>query len=162
LPNVHVTEGNVTDYSALRRLISGVCLTPDGWEIDESCLMQRHKVERVAFDRYNSTQIAIDLQNDGVPLSPYGQGFVSISAPAKEMEVLVRSGRLWHSGDPVLRWALANVELRTDPAGNIKPDKGKSNGKIDPVVALIMGLGEKMKVPDVGGIDDDMLDIMLL
>jgi phage terminase large subunit-like protein len=84
-----------------------------------------------------------------------------MSAPTKEMEIMIRSGRLWHNGDPVLRWALANVELRTDPAGNIKPDKAKSSGKIDPVVALIMGLGERMKVEDAG-ISDDMLDIMLL
>lgn len=162
LENVHVTEGNVADYAAVRRLISGVMVTPEGHEMDEECLMARHQVQQIAFDRYNSTQICIDLQNDGVPLAPYGQGFVSMSAPAKEMEVLIRSGKLWHDGDPVLRWALANVELRTDPAGNIKPDKSKSSGKIDPVVALIMALGEKMKVPDDGGIDDDMLEIMLL
>lgn len=161
LPNVHLTEGNVTDYDALRRKISGVMMTPEGPAMDDECLMIQHQIQKVAFDRYNSTQIAINLQDDGVPLVPYGQGFVSMSAPTKEMEILIRSGKLWHNGDPVLRWALANVELRTDPAGNIKPDKGKSSGKIDPVVALIMGLGERMKVQDEG-ISDDMLDIMLL
>jgi phage terminase large subunit-like protein len=33
-----------------------------------------------------------------------------------------------------------NISVRTDPAGNIKPDKEKSSEKIDGAVALIMGL----------------------
>ena len=32
-----------------------------------------------------------------------------------------------------------NIFIRTDPAGNIKPDKEKSTEKIDGVVATIMG-----------------------
>lgn len=32
-----------------------------------------------------------------------------------------------------------NIFIRTDPAGNIKPDKEKSIEKIDGVVATIMG-----------------------
>jgi len=37
------------------------------------------------------------------------------------------------------------VELRIDPAGNIKADKGHSADKIDPVVALVMAIGEHLK-----------------
>ena len=33
-----------------------------------------------------------------------------------------------------------SIFIRTDPAGNIKPDKEKSTEKIDGVVAPIMGL----------------------
>jgi phage terminase large subunit-like protein len=33
-----------------------------------------------------------------------------------------------------------NIHVQTDPAGNIKPDKAKSTGKIDGAVALIMAL----------------------
>jgi phage terminase large subunit-like protein len=111
--------------------------------------MHRYDVQKIAFDRYNSTQIAIDLVDDGVPLVPFGQGFVSMSSPTKQLEVLVRTGKLWHDGDPVLRWALGNVELKMDPAGNIKADKQKSGGKIDPIVAMVMGIGEHMKTPHV-------------
>ena len=85
--------------------------------------------------------------DDGVPLVPFGQGFVSMSSPTKQLEVLTRTGKIWHDGDPVLRWALGNVELKLDPAGNIKADKQKSGGKIDPIVAMIMGIGEHMKTP---------------
>jgi len=147
LPNVHITDGNVTDYSSIRRMVSGIMNTPEGQQVDENSIMHNFQVQRIAFDRYNSTQIAIDLTDDGVPLVPFGQGFVSMSSPTKQLEVLVRTGRIWHDGDPVLRWALGNVELKLDPAGNIKADKQKSGGKIDPIVAMVMGIGEHMKTP---------------
>ncbi|MEW6934376.1 hypothetical protein [Trueperella pyogenes] len=35
--------------------------------------------------------------------------------------------------------------MRTDPAGNIKPDKHKSTGKIDRVVATFMTLGRAIR-----------------
>ena len=149
LPNVHLTDGNVTDYASIRRVVSGVMNTPDGQVIDEGSIMHNYQVQKIAFDRYNSTQIAIDLVDDGVPLVPFGQGFVSMSSPTKQLEVLTRTGKIWHDGDPVLRWALGNVELKMDPAGNIKADKQKSGGKIDPIVAMIMGIGEHMKTPQV-------------
>jgi phage terminase large subunit-like protein len=147
LPNVHLTDGNVTDYASIRRKVSGVMNKPEGQVVEELSLMHTYNVQKIAFDRYNSTQIAIDLVDDGVPLVPFGQGFVSMSSPTKQLEVLVRTGKLWHDGDPVLRWALGNVELKMDPAGNIKADKQKSGGKIDPIVAMIMGIGEHMKSP---------------
>jgi hypothetical protein len=34
-------------------------------------------------------------------------------------------------GQPVLRWMMDNIFIRTDPAGNIKPDKEKSAERID-------------------------------
>ena len=145
LPNVHITEGNVTDYDEIRKVISGVMMTATGVQVDKSALIRNFKLKKVAFDRFNATQIGIDLVADKVPIVPFGQGFVSLSPPTKQLEILARQGKIWHNGDPVLRWALANVELRTDPAGNIKADKQKSAGKIDPVVALIMAIGEHLK-----------------
>lgn len=39
---------------------------------------------------------------------------------------------------------LSSTVIKTDPAGNIKPDKDKSTQKIDGIVASIMALGEWM------------------
>ena len=49
--------------------------------------------------------------------------------------------KIAHGGHPVLRWMMDNIFIRTDPAGNIKPDKEKSTEKIDGAVATIMALG---------------------
>ena len=145
MPNAHITDGNVTDYAAIRRVVTGVRMVDGAQVIDPESLMQSYAVQKIAFDRFNSTQIAIDLVDDGAPLVPFGQGFVSMSAPTKQLELLARQGKIWHDGDPILRWALSNVAIKMDPAGNIKADKQKSGGKIDPVVALIMAIGEHMK-----------------
>jgi phage terminase large subunit-like protein len=149
LPNCHITDGNVTDYASIRRKVSGVHYVDGTQQVDEDSLMHTLQLQKIAFDRYNSTQIAINLTDDGVPLVPFGQGFVSMSAPTKQFELLCRQGKIYHDGDPILRWALSNVAIRTDPAGNIKVDKQKSEGKIDPIVAAIMAIGEHMKAkPD--------------
>jgi phage terminase large subunit-like protein len=43
---------------------------------------------------------------------------------------------------------VSNVVIDRDPAGNIKPTKGKSNGKIDGVVAAIMAIGAAIRPTD--------------
>ena len=50
-----------------------------------------------------------------------------------------------HGGHPVLRWMMDNIFVRTDPAGNIKPDKEKSTEKIDGAVAAIMALDRAVR-----------------
>ena len=142
LTNFILTPGNVTDYNSIRRTISGVHIVDGSVEIDDSSLMQKYDIRSVGFDRYNSTQIAAALTDDGLNIVPCGQGFTSLSEPTKELERRVRGRLIVHDGDPVLRWALSNVVLRTDPAGNIKPDKGKSANKIDPIVSAVMALRE--------------------
>ena len=57
---------------------------------------------------------------------------------------LVLTEKIEHFGNPVLRWMLSSTVVKTDPAGNIKPDKEKSVQKIDGIVASIMALGEWM------------------
>jgi len=69
-----------------------------------------------------------------------GQGFASLSAPTKELNRLVVEGKLRHGGDPLLRWCASNVATKTDPAGNVKPDKERSAHRIDPIVALIFAV----------------------
>jgi len=59
----------------------------------------------------------------------------------KQTEALVYAGKLHHGGNPVLRWMADNVQASIDPAGNMKPDKGRSRERIDGIVALIMAIG---------------------
>ena len=77
----------------------------------------------------------------------FGQGYVSMSPPTKEIERLVVSGKLIHGAHPVLTWCAANVVVEMDPAGNIKPSRRKSGEKIDGIVALAMAIGRMMAEP---------------
>lgn len=125
---VTVTPGNVIDYDFVKADILRIVADYD--------------LRTSAYDRWNSSQTIIDLQNEGMECNPFGQGYGSMSAPTKEFEKLVLTGKIEHFGNPVLRWMLASTLVKTDPAGNIKPDKEKSTQKIDGIVAAIMALGE--------------------
>ena len=60
--------------------------------------------------------------------------------------------KLAHGGHPVLRWMMDNIFIRTDPAGNIKPDKEKSTERIDGAVATIMALDRAIRHQGDGGV----------
>lgn len=125
---MNITEGDVQDYEAIRIKINE--------------LREKYNIISVAFDRWNSSSLVVNLANDGLALSPFGQGFASMSSPTKELEKMVLNKDINHLNNPILRWQMSNVSLRTDPAENIKPDKARSSEKIDGIVAMIMALGE--------------------
>lgn len=99
-----------------------------------------YALELVAFDRWGAAQISQQLDDIGIELVEFGQGYASMSAPMKELERLVLRRELAHGGNPVLAWMADNLVARSDPAGNLKPDKDKSIDRIDGMVALLMGL----------------------
>ena len=127
---VTATPGNVIDYDFVKA--------------DILRIVANYALRTSAYDRWNSSQTIIDLQNEGMTFNPFGQGYGSMSAPTKEFEKVVLTGKVEHFGNPVLRWMLSSTVVKTDPAGNIKPDKEKSTQKIDGIVASIMALGEWM------------------
>lgn len=128
--HVTVTPGNVIDYDFVKA--------------DILRIVAEYDLRSSAYDRWNSSQTIIDLQNEGMAFNPFGQGYGSMSAPTKEFEKLVLTEKIEHFGNPVLRWMLSSTVTKTDPAGNIKPDKEKSVQKIDGIVGSIMALGEWM------------------
>lgn len=121
------TPGNITDFDFIEKQVMADC--------------ERFQCRGLAIDRWNATQVAVHLQNEGLPVQLFGQGYASMGAPSKEIERLFLAGRLEHGNDPVARWMYGNATYRKDPAGNIKPDKERAAEKIDGVVADIMALG---------------------
>ncbi len=108
---------------------------------DINTLAKKYNIRQVGIDRWNATQLANQLQGDGVNVLGYGQGYGAMSGPAKVLESLVVSEKLLHGGHPVLAWQAGNVAIQQDHNGNIKPSKAKSNERIDGIVALVMALG---------------------
>lgn len=130
---LELTDGNVVDYEYVKARV-----------LEE---VGRFDVRWFGYDPWNATQMAQQLQAEGVPVVEHRQGFVSMSEPSKALERLVLGGRLVHGGHPVLRWCAQNVMVRTDPAGNVKPDKSRSTGRIDLIVALVMAIGGAISNP---------------
>lgn len=139
------TEGNVIHYDFIEKFIMD--------------LSEKYHILEIAVDRWNATHVIQNLEDNGLTMVPFGQGFASMSAPTKEFYRLLMEGKIIHGGHPVMRWMAGNVVVDTDPAGNIKVTKAKSKEKIDGIVAAIMALdravrheGEGRSVYDTRGI----------
>lgn len=119
------TEGNVIHYGFIEKLIE--------------VLWQDYNIKEIAFDRWGAVEMVQNLEGAGFTVVPFGQGYKDMSPPTKELM------KLAHGGHLVLAWMMDNIHIRTDPAGNIKPDKEKSTEKIDGAVALIMALDRAIR-----------------
>ena len=97
------------------------------------------------YDRWGAVQMVQNLEGMGFTVIPFGQDFKDMNPPTKELMKLTLEQKIAHGGHPVLRWMMDNIFIKTDPAGNIKPDKEKSTEKIDGVVATIMTLDRALK-----------------
>jgi len=138
--HVIATDGDVADYNFIRAKINE--------------LSKKYRIKSICYDRWNASQIVIDLQNDGANLDPFGQGFVSMSMPTKTLEAEILAQNIIHNNNPCVNWCLSNVMIQEDPAGNIKPNKGKSVDRIDPIVALIMAFGSYFSGEDSDSVYD--------
>jgi phage terminase large subunit-like protein len=128
---LHTTEGNVVHYGYIEKFIE--------------TMGEQYNIREIAFDRWGAVQMVQNLGGMGFTVVPFGQGFKDMSPPTKELMKLTLEKKIAHDGQPVLRWMMDNIFIKSDPAGNIKPDKEKSTEKIDGVVATIMALDRAIR-----------------
>ncbi|MFQ5625858.1 MAG: terminase large subunit [Methyloligellaceae bacterium] len=144
--HITATPGNVTDYGFVEETI-------------KECAA-RFRLREVAYDPWNATDIAVRLQDEGLQMVQFRQGYHSMNEPSKEFERRVLSGKVRHGDNPVLKWMSRNVTVKEDPAGNIKPVKPeRRTNKIDGIVAAIMALG---RATAGGGIEEPPEPMVML
>lgn len=125
------TEGNVIHYGFIENFIEE--------------FGKKYNIKQIAFDRWGAVQMVQNLEGLGFTVVPFGQGYKDMSPPTKELMKITLEQKIAHGEHPVLSWMMDNIFVRTDPAGNIKPDKEKSTEKIDGAVALIMALDRAIR-----------------
>lgn len=146
---IQTTEGNVVHYGFIESFIEE--------------LGKKYNIREIAYDRWGAVQMVQNLEGLGFTVVPFGQGYKDMSPPTKELMRLTLDEQIAHGGHPVLRWMMDNIYIRTDPAGNIKPDKEKSTEKIDGVVATVMALDRAIRGGgDNGGSVYDYRGILVL
>jgi phage terminase large subunit-like protein len=121
-----LTEGNVIDHDVIERRLREIGA--------------QYRVESIAIDPWNATQMLAHLQTDSLPAVPQPQTIGALTAGTKALEALVLTGKLRHGGHAVLRWCASNVTVETDHAENLKPSKKKSTERIDGISALVNAL----------------------
>ncbi|SCD35642.1 Phage terminase-like protein, large subunit, contains N-terminal HTH domain [Streptomyces sp. OspMP-M43] len=133
-----LTEGDAIDYDAIEKQIIADC--------------RRLDVQRISYDRMFAGQLVqrVESKTRGVDLVPIAQTYLGMSPGSKELERLLREGRLHHGGNPILRWHASVVEVYRDGNDNlrpVKPDRGKSSARIDGIAATVMALDGYVRRP---------------
>ena len=128
-----ITEGNVTDYDYI---------TNDMMHYNEIV-----SIQKVGYDKYNSTQWAISATDLGLPLEEYPQTLGNFNKPTREMERLLLSGKAVVDNNEITRWCFKNVTLKSDYNGNVKPNKSIKAKKIDGAISMIQALGMYLDTP---------------
>lgn len=132
------TEGDAIDYDFIRAQI-----------VEDSL---KYDIDSIAVDRlFQGYEFSQKLNEDlgGSEKTPLvlacGMGYLSMAGPCLELERLLLERKLNHGGNPILRFMADCVSVKKDPAGNMKPDKDKSQGKIDGIIGILLCLDRKLR-----------------
>jgi phage terminase large subunit-like protein len=138
-----ITEGGVTDHSAIREKIQE--------------LEKQHHIRTITTKRWNARDLQTSLIDEGFDVTEASDGMKDMSPGSKELEKLLADGEMKHGGHPVLRAHAFNAAVKTDAEGNMRPNPEESAGNITGVQALVMAIGQALGEPE-----DDAAGFMFL
>lgn len=124
----------------------GFLRTNPGNRIDQDVVLEmvrdasgRYVVRGIGLDPYNAANLATELEKTGLTVAEVPQTFAQMSGPAKEFEADVLDGHVDAGGHPLMTWCISNVVVQRDNKDNVYPVKKRSRGRIDPVIAALLG-----------------------
>lgn len=130
-----LTDGEVIDFEVIKE--------------DLREFAGRFDVRQVGYDPWQATQMAQELESEGMVMVTVAQNVKSMSEPMKEVEALVKQKKLAHGNCPVMSWMMSNVVAHLDAKDNVYPRKERPENKIDGPVALITAFNRAMLSEDV-------------
>lgn len=152
VPEDTIEESSNSQYAGWAR--SGKIIGTDGNTTDQNLIQDDLRVDKsiyefreVAYDPFQANKFAAELLEEGFPMVELGSTVKNFSAPMKELEAAILSGRLHHTGDPVMTWMMSNVVSHVDKKENVFPTRQTSLSKIDGPVAAIRAFARAMHAP---------------
>ena len=134
-----VTEGNAIDYDFIRAEI-----------VKDS---EVYDLDSISVDRlFQGYEFSMKLNQEigGTESDPAvvacGMGYLNMAGPCNELERRLLKKKINHGGNPILRFQADSVAVSMDPAGNKKPNKDKSQGKIDGIIGLLLCMDRLLRV----------------
>ncbi|MBP2656782.1 MAG: terminase large subunit, partial [Firmicutes bacterium] len=97
---IKTTEGNVVHYGFIEAFIEE--------------LNTIYNIKEIAFDRWGAVQMVQNLEGMGFTVVPFGQGYKDMSPASKELMKLTLEKNISHGGNPVLRWMMDNIYIKTE------------------------------------------------
>ena len=157
LPALKIDEKAAEDRAPYRQWqAAGDVVETPGRAIDRAWLaawiattIEGVDLQGIASDRWGLAdwQAVLDREGFPLPMKPHGTGYKDMSPSITEFERQVLGIGLAHGATPLLRWAVANAVIDTDPAGNRKLAKDRARGRIDPLMAAVQAIGLASRAP---------------
>ncbi len=131
---VHATPGECVDFAVLARHIEQT--------------MREYNVLYLCADRWRIEHLAAFMSNEvaSSKIIEIPQTIEGLSPAMKEIERLMYAGEIEHDHNPCGRWAFGNVRVAMDGNENLKPHKGRSIDRIDPIMALIDAMAAAIRL----------------
>jgi len=123
-----LTEGDIIDFDAIRRKI-----------VDTYA--HRFQIDEIVCNPRGAVQFMQQLQAEDQTVVEVLPGYTTMSPALNELERLVLGQRIRHGGNDILRAMVANLAVRHNPNGDLRPDREGSSGRIEGVTTLLMALG---------------------
>lgn len=130
--HVTLTDGNVIDYSFIREAVRRDA--------------KKFNIVELGYDPHGAELLCNQqlCMEDNIFVVEVRQGIITMAQPSLQFARLLKEKRIKHNGNPCLTWNANNVTVRTDPNGNIIPDKKHGTSRIDGIVAAIIGLSRAL------------------
>ena len=125
------TPGDTIDYEFIKKKIKD--------------LSKIYDVQEIAYDPWNASKLNQDLKNEGFEMVVFRQNFTNMSPATKNFQVMTLNQKICHGNHPISNWCASNMILKMDAMANVMPDKLKSTGKIDGMVASIEALDRAIR-----------------
>lgn len=91
----------------------------------------------VGYDSWNAQFWCDDMKEQGFDMVEVRQGFKTESAPLKQMKADLIDKKINYNNNPILKWNLSNVVVKTDDNENIMLSKEKAKQRIDGASSLM-------------------------
>lgn len=135
---LRLCEGDTIDYDDVENAIKEAA--------------ELYDLRRVGFDPYLSRTITQRL-TPYVDVIEIPQDLKNMSPAMKETDMMMANHQLLHVHNTCFRWTFGNVRCYEDGNGNLKPQKHRSIGRIDPTVASIIVMAVWMIMRNVETFD---------
>lgn len=91
----------------------------------------------VGYDSWNANYWCDEMKTYGFEMVEVRQGAKTMSEPMKELKALLIEKQLNYNNNPILKWCLSNLSIKSDENENIRPTKEHRTQRIDGAVSLI-------------------------
>jgi phage terminase large subunit-like protein len=135
--------------------------TTPGVRIDQQVVLdvilaarQLYDIQLIGYDEWHADKLIEDLKKeigDGADemVLAVAQTFKGMSSACLRVQADILAGEIDAGGCPVTAWSVGNAVPNTDGKDNLMFAKGKSRGRIDPVIAGTIATALYLKQPPV-------------